>query len=375
MKFVLTCGGTAGHINPAIAVAGRLKVLDPGAEFLFIGAEGKMEMELVPRDGYEIRGIRITNISRGRKLKDIKHNLITAKNVIASGIAVRRLLQEFRPDAVIGTGGYVCYPVLSQAHKLGIATFVHESNAVPGLTTKMLAKKVDKVMLGFEESRQYYPKPERTVVTGTPVRGSFDAYTKEIAKQELGIPADLPLVVSVWGSLGAQRMNEIVCAMIPKLGSNCGFQMIHSAGSMYFDRVTAELDETAPNRASQGVDVREYIYDMPRVMAAADLIMCRAGASTLAELCYMGKPVILVPSPNVTNNHQEKNARVLEKAGGAVVYTEKEVDEDILLANVLELLDKREKLEAMQTAMRSLAVTDATDRICGIILEGIRKDS
>lgn len=369
MRFVFTCGGTAGHINPALAVAGRLRELLPDSEFLFLGAEGKMEMQLVPMAGYDIKPLKITNISRGKSLKALLHNIQTLKNVAEATRETKKILKDFKPDVVIGTGGYVCYPVLMAAAKMHIPTAVHESNAVPGLTTKMLAGHVDKIMVGFEESRQYYKNPERVEVTGTPVRGEFSCYTRDSAKAQLGLPADKPLVVSVWGSLGAGHMNKIVTEMIPKLRGQDDFRLIHSAGSMYYKEVCEKLSETAPDHGEYGVDVKEYIYDMPRVMAAADLIMCRAGASTLAELTYMGKPVIIVPSPNVTNNHQEKNARVLERAGGAKVLLEGEFDADSLLSELKTLLADEEKLSSMSRAMRSLAVPDATEKICGIILD------
>ncbi len=374
MKFVFTCGGTAGHINPALAVAGRLRELLPDSEMLFIGAEGKMEMELVPREGYRIEGLKITNISREHSLSGIAHNLDTLKNVAVSLHEAKKLIREFSPDAVIGTGGYVCYPVLTAAHELHIPTFVHESNAVPGLTTKMLAEHVDRVLVGFEDSRRYYKHPDRVEVTGTPVRGEFGSETKEQAKAELGIPAGEKLVVSVWGSLGAGHMNEIMTEMIPMLDGRQGFHLLHAAGSRYYADMAAKLGETAPDMAGNGVELREYIYDMPRVMTAADLVMCRAGASTISELCYMGKPVIIVPSPNVTNNHQEKNARVLEEAGGAKVLLEGEFDAQSLLADVKELLADDDKLKAMSAAMTSLAAEDATERICGIILDTIHKE-
>ena len=374
MKFVFTCGGTAGHINPALAVAGRLRELLPDSEMLFIGAEGKMEMELVPREGYRIEGLKITNISREHSLSGIAHNLDTLKNVAVSLHEAKKLIREFAPDAVIGTGGYVCYPVLTAAHELHIPTFVHESNAVPGLTTKMLAEHVDRVLVGFEDSRRYYKHPDRVEVTGTPVRGEFGCETKEQAKAELGIPAGEKLVVSVWGSLGAGHMNEIMTEMIPMLDGRQGFRLLHAAGSRYYAGMAAKLGETAPDMAGNGVELREYIYDMPRVMTAADLVMCRAGASTISELCYMGKPVIIVPSPNVTNNHQEKNARVLEEAGGAKVLLEGEFDAQSLLADVKALLADDDKLKAMSAAMTSLAAEDATERICGIILDTIHKE-
>ena len=368
MRFVLTCGGTAGHINPALAIAGRLRELMPDCEILFIGAEGKMEMELVPREGYKIEALKITNISRGHSLEALRHNLDTLRNVAVSTHEAKRILREFKPDVVIGTGGYVCYPVLTAAHELGIPTAVHESNAVPGLTTKLLAERVDRVMVGFADSKGAYRHPEKVEVTGTPVRGEFASYSKALAKKELGLDPNEPLVVSVWGSLGAAHMNKVMGELITLLDARREFRLIHSAGSMYFDGFMEKLEAAMPDFAKFGADVRKYIYDMPRVMAAADLILCRAGASTLSELAYMGKPVIIVPSPNVTNNHQEKNARVLEKAGGAKVFLEGEFDAQSLLDTVRELLGDEGKLSEMSEAMRSLAVPGATDRICDIIL-------
>ncbi len=368
MKFILTCGGTAGHINPALAVAGRLKELLPGSEFLFLGAEGQMETRLVPRAGYEIRTLPITNISRGKSAAAVAHNLKTLHNVRLSMHMTREILREFRPDAVIGTGGYVCYPVLRAAAMLGIPTLVHESNAVPGLTTKMLAGAVDRIMVGFEDSREQYQHPERVVVTGTPVRGEFDRYTRKMAREQLGIPEGMAVVVSVWGSLGSGHMNRKLLELLPLLRGQREFRLIHAVGSRDWAQFQPELKALDLDPADCGADIREYIYDMPRVMAAADLILCRAGASTLSELSYTGKPSILVPSPNVTNHHQERNARVLERAGGAKVLLEGEFDAASLLALIRSLLADPEGLAAMSEAMRSLAVPEATDKICGEIL-------
>lgn len=372
MKFIFTCGGTAGHINPALAVAGRLKELMPDSSFLFLGAEGKMEMELVPREGYEIKPLKITNLSRGKSFEAMLHNINTVKNVAASHHEAKKIIRDFKPDAVIGTGGYVCFPVLKAASELHIPTAVHESNAVPGLTTKLLAREVDKIMVGFEDSRQYYPKPEKVTVTGTPVRGEFSRYTKEQAKAELGIPADEKLVLSVWGSLGAGHMNGIMAEFVPMLNGTQSFRLLHAAGKMYYAGIMEKLSETAPDMSQRKAEVREYIFDMPRVMAAADLVMCRAGASTISELTYMGKPVIMVPSPNVTNHHQERNARVLENAGGAKVLLEGQFDAASLLDMVQQLLSDDRQLETMSAAMRSLALPDATDRICRIILDMVK---
>ena len=239
---------------------------------------------------------------------------------------------------------------------------------MPGLTTKLLAERVDRVMVGFEESRKHYRHSERVQTTGTPVRGEFDRITREDARRELGLGPDEKLVVSVWGSLGAGHMNAVMSELIPMLDGRQGFRMIHAAGSLYFRELSEKLEALAPDHGKNGVEVREYIYDMPRLMAAADLILCRAGASTISEICYLGRPVVMVPAPNVTNNHQEKNARVLEAAGGAEVLLEGEFDARSLLERVKALLNDREKLESMEKAMKALSVRDATDRIVETIL-------
>ena len=369
MNFLFACGGTAGHINPAIAVAGRLKELMPESKFLFVGAKGKMEEDLVPRAGYEIELIEITNIQRSLSPAGIKHNLKTALNVVKSLGASKRIIRDFKPDVVIGTGGYVCFPVLKAAQMMGIPTVLHESNAVPGLTTKMLAGGVDVMMVGFEESASAYKNSEKVTVTGTPVRGDFRTYSKESAKKELGIDPAEKLIVSVWGSLGASRMNEIMADFIADTYKDSDFNLIHAAGRERYDTMMERLNSLCPAGCSrQGYDVRPYIYDMSRVMAAADLVVCRAGASTLAELALMGKPCVLVPSPNVTNNHQEKNARVLENAGGAVVLVEAGLTSQKFTETVTELIEDDARLNDMAEAMKVAALADATERITDVVL-------
>lgn len=369
MKFMFTCGGTAGHINPAIAVAGRLRELMPDCEILFVGAEGYMEADLVPRSGYDIVTLKVTNISRKRSIKAVIHNIKSIFNVIVATAKAKKLIKKFKPDVVIGTGGYVCYPVLKAAAKLGIPTAVHESNAVPGLTTKMLADTVDKIMLGFEESRKHYKHPEKTIVTGTPVRGEFASYSKNSAKAELGLDIHKPLVVSVWGSLGAAKMNAAMCEFIKLAGADCGFSLIHSAGSRGYAKMVTALNETVPDYEANGMDVREYIYDMPRVMAAADLVLCRAGASTVSELTYMHKPTVFVPSPYVTNNHQYKNAKVIEDAGGAIIFEEGKFEAKELFDEVKRILASKDELEKMSLAMEKLSMPKATDIITEQVLE------
>ena len=374
MNFLFACGGTAGHINPALAVAGRLKELLPGSKFLFVGAKGMMEEDLVPRAGYPIKTVEITNLRRSMNAEGIKHNVKTAVNVVKSLAASKKIIREFRPDVVIGTGGYVCFPVLKAAQMLRIPTVLHESNAVPGLTTKMLANHVDAMMVGVRESVDAYKHQDKVTVTGTPVRGSFHTYSQAKAKAELGIAPETKLIVSVWGSLGATRMNEIMADFISETCAETGFCLIHAAGRDRYEDMMDRLHALCPGGFSQeGYDVRPYIYDMSRVMAAADLVVCRAGASTLAELCQLGKPCVLVPSPNVTNNHQEKNARVLEAAGGAVVITEAGLSSQGFKQTLLELIDDDERLGRMAEAMRTAAPGDATERMTDVVLSLVSK--
>ena len=369
MKFLFTCGGTAGHINPALGVAQRLRELMPDCEILFVGADGHMETELVPREGFPIKTVTITNISREKSMEGFKHNIETVKNVVLATKQAKKIIREFQPDVAVGTGGYVCYPVLRAAHGLHIPTVVHESNALPGLTTKMLAGSTDRILVGFEESKQYYKHRERVIVTGTPVRQEFKNADKKAARQKLGLDPDKPLVVSVWGSLGADFMNKTMVGFIQKALGNPFFGLIHSAGHSGYQKMLADMERAGiRDAAAHGMDVREYIYDMPLVMAAADLVVCRSGASTLSELTVLGRPAILVPSPNVVNNHQEKNARVLERAGAAVLIPESEITDDKLLGAVSLLLSRPGTLEAMAEQMKKIGEADATEKIAEIIL-------
>ena len=363
MKVLFTCGGTAGHINPAVALARLFQLRDPDCKVLFVGADGGMEERLVPKEGYEIRTVTITNFRRSFTPAAIGHNVKTVFNMARSKGQANRILKEFQPDLVVGTGGYASYPIVNAAAARGIPTAVHESNAVPGLTTKALSKVVDRVMVGFEESRGHYDDPEKVVVTGTPVRGDFFRYTRSEARAKLGLTDERPLVVSVWGSLGAEVMNRQMADFIA-LECKAGepFHHIHGAG-----RDFAQLNQTLTElgvdlKAHPGIEVREYIYDMPVVMAAADLVLCRAGASTISELTAIARPAVLVPSPNVVADHQTKNARVLAEAGGAVLLPEKESSGQRLYETASDLLTHQEKRDAMGEALRRMAVPDAGEQ-------------
>ncbi|SMC41501.1 UDP-N-acetylglucosamine--N-acetylmuramyl-(pentapeptide) pyrophosphoryl-undecaprenol N-acetylglucosamine transferase [Papillibacter cinnamivorans] len=372
MKILFTCGGTAGHINPALAVAGLIRERHPDAKILFVGADGGMETKLVPREGYPIRTVSITNFQRKLNASGVRHNLKTLLNLRTSGDQAKQILDEFQPDAVIGTGGYASYPVVRQAAARGIPTAIHESNATPGLTTKTLAKYADRVMVGFEESREYYPKPDRVVVTGTPVRGDFFRKTHEEARRSLGLD-ERPLVLSYWGSLGAREMNKKIAEFIRLECITEPFNHIHATGKEGYEWMPGYLEELGVHLSRHlCVELREYIYDMATVMQAADLVICRGGASTISEITALQKPSIIVPSPNVTDNHQEKNARVLEARGAAKVLLESECDGRALFETAQEILADGAKREEMKSQLAKLAIPDSSERIYRTILEILR---
>lgn len=369
-RVIFTCGGTAGHVNPAIALAQLMYRKDPETEFLFVGAERGLEKDLIPKAGYDFRTVHISSFHRSLKPREIRHNLISVCNLLRAPREARAILRQFRPDAVIGTGGYASYPTVKAAARAGIPTVVHESNMVPGLTTEMLEPFADRILVGFESCRQHYRHPEKVAVTGTPVRGDFFELTKEEAKRKLGIDDGRPLIVSFWGSLGASGMNRQMADFLALEAAKEPFHHIHAAGEAGYPLLLAQMKEKGVDlRNHPALDVREYIYDMAAVMRAADLVVCRAGASTISELTALGVPALIVPSPYVTNNHQEKNARALEEAGGAAVLLEKDSSGQALFQSACGILHDEDRRAGMERAMAALGIRDAAERIYAVILE------
>lgn len=370
MNLIFTCGGTAGHINPAIAVANMMKERHPDAEILFIGATGRMEEKLVPQAGYRLKCLPGSGLSRGKNLAAVKKNLYAAKCVLSAVGECKKLYQEFRPDVVIGTGGYASFPALYAAQSMGIPTCVHESNALPGLTTRLAANKASRVLVAFEESVQHYKHPEKVEVVGMPVRREFLYTKKEEARKELGLD-QRPLVVSAFGSLGAKVMNETMADLfVLEQEAGFPFQHIHATGSFGWEWMPGLVKEKGVDPDSCGsIDLREYIYNMPTVMAAADVIISRAGASTCNEIGAAGVPSILIPSPNVTNNHQEKNARVLADRDAAVLLLEKDCTPQKLWEEIGALLTDDGRRADMTRKLHEMVRLDSTQRICDIVEE------
>ena len=373
MNLIFTCGGTAGHINPAIAVANMMKERHPDSKLLFIGATGHMEEKLVPQAGYEVKCLPGSGLSRKLNLAGMKKNLHAVKCVLDAVKECKRTFREFQPDVVIGTGGYASFPALYAAQSMGIPTCVHESNALPGVTTKMAANKASRVLVAFEESVKHYKNPEKVEVVGIPVRREFLYTTKEAARKELGLEGHV--VVSAFGSQGAKVMNETVADMIPmEQKDGFPFHHIHATGSFGKEWMPQRVkDNGVDYEHCPAVDIREYIYNMPTVMAAADVIIGRAGSATCNEIAASGTPCILIPSPNVTNNHQEKNARVLEEGGGAVVVLEKDCTAEKMYELIQSLLADEARREEMSRKLHSMVRLDSTERICDIVEELAKK--
>ena len=369
-KVIFTCGGTAGHVNPAIALAQLMHEKDPGTEFLFVGAERGLEKDLIPKAGYDFRTVHISSFHRSLKPREIRHNLISVGNLMRAPGEARAILRQFPPDVVIGTGGYASFPMVKAAAQAGIPTVVHESNMVPGLTTEMLEPFADRILVGFEACREHYHHPEKVVVTGTPVRQDFFRLTKAEAKKTLGVDDGRPLLVSFWGSLGASGMNRQMADFLALEAAKEPLHHIHGAGKDGYPVLLDLLREKGVDlKDHPALQVREYIYDMAVVMRAADLVLCRAGASTISELTALGVPALIVPSPYVTNNHQEKNARVLERAGGAEVLLEQDSSGQALFQAACGIFHDAGRRAEMENAMSALGIRDATERIYQTVLE------
>ncbi len=362
MKILMTGGGTAGHINPALAIADRLRRAYPDAEILFVGAKGRMETTLVPAAGYDIRTVDVRGFQRRLTLKNIGRNVAAAVHAVTAGVDCSRILKEFQPDIAIGTGGYVSGPILRKAAKAGVPVVVHESNAYPGVTVKMLAKYAAVTLISEESARQYLPADARVEVTGNPIRTDFLTYDREQARRELGLD-DRPLVLSFGGSLGARRINEVMTEVLIRGHRQGGMQHIHATGKTGWDTMTAALQEAGVPLKGDGITVRPYIDDMPRCMAAADVVICRCGAMTLSELPAAGKPAILIPSPYVAENHQYHNAMALVNKGAALCIEEKDLTEATLWAALENVLSTPGKREQMAANARAAAILDADDRV------------
>ena len=365
MKILVCGGGTGGHINPAIAVASLIRARRPETGIVFAGAARGMEEKLVPAAGFELRTVDVSGFKRSFAPSAIAFNIGAGFRMLRSRREALEIVKEAAPDVVFGTGGYACFPYVRAASKLGIPVVLHESNALPGKAVQAAGKFADKILLGFPEAREKLP-PElqkKVIVTGNPIRSGMNVADKEASKRALGYEGKL--VLSFWGSLGAREMNKMMAEYIRlEAEENPGFDHVHATGS-YGWRWMPDLvkEKGVELEKHPRIDMREYIHNMPELLAAADLVICRAGAMTMIEIAATGTPAIIVPSPNVAENHQESNARAMESRGAATVVLEKECSGKLLYEKTKELLADGEKLREMSRAALRGAILDADEKI------------
>ena len=370
MNVIFTCGGTAGHINPAIAVANIFRERYPDGKILFIGGDDPMEKNLIPKAGYELVTWPACGMERGKNFAALKRNIQVVGRVLTAVRSCKKIIRDFGADVVVGTGGYASFPALMAASLLKIPTCVHESNAMPGLTTRMIADRVDRVLTCFPESAKYYRHPEKVEVVGMPVKREFIYTQKRDARKELGLD-ERPLIVSAFGSQGARAMNQMTAELF-RLEQEAGYpyQHIHAVGSFGWEWMPELVHSKGVDLAqNKGITMQEYIYNMPTVMAAADIVISRAGASSCNEIAASGTPCILIPSPNVTDNHQQKNAAALANQGAAIMVLEKDCTAKEILKHIKALLGNPQEYERMRVAQQSMVVPDSAERLCGIIAE------
>ena len=369
MRVIFAAGGTGGHINPALAAAQELRRRMPDAAILFVGTAEKMESKLVPKAGFDFKTIKISGFQRSFAPADIIHNLGTLRRLLFVTGQCKRIIDEFKPDVVVGFGGYVSGPVVRTAHKCGIKTAVHEQNAFPGKTNTALSKYADAVMLTSENAEKYLKSAAKPILTGLPVRKELLCADRTEARKKLGITDGAAVVLSTGGSLGAESINNVMCDVIPHFKGDNRLFFVHGYG---------QLGRFVPDKLREkGLDpenisnarVSEYIFDMADCMAAADLTISRAGASSLAEIEALGKTSLLVPSPYVSENHQYHNAMTLKNAGAAEVLEEKDLTGDSLIKAVFDIIENKPLLEKMGANAKKHAIADANKRIYDVLMQ------
>lgn len=360
MRVIISAGGTGGHIYPALAIINKIKEEEPDSEFLYIGTTDRMEKDLIPSMGYRYEGLEVTGLKRKLSLDNIK----TITNFFGAIKKAKVIIKDFNPDVVIGCGGYVTAPVIYAAKKLGKRTFIHEQNSVVGLANKFLSKYTDKVGVSFESTINDFPKG-KAVLTGNPCSEKALSI-KKTTKKELEIDEDKKLVLIVMGSLGSRSVNDKIFSFIDNF-RNKNYSVIIVTGNSYYEKVKDK-------RVPKNVKVLPFIYEMPKVMKITDLMVTRAGASTMSEITALGVPAIFVPSPYVANNHQYKNAMDLVKHNAGIMLEEKDLDGKVLIELIDKTLNDKDKLEEMKKNLSKLGIKDSSTRIYNTLKELIMND-
>ena len=366
MNVLISCGGTGGHIYPGIAIADKIKEKKPDANILFVGTKTGMENQLIPASGYEIKNIDAKGFDRKHLLSNIK----TVHDTLSGSKEMKAILKDFKPDIAIGTGGYVTGPVLLQAKKHHIPCYIHEQNAMPGVANKLISRFADKVFISFEGTQKFFAHPDRTVLSGNPVRAEFSTLDRQECRRELGLEDKDKMILIFGGSLGAQVINEETIQLIQRLEKlELGYKVIFVTGNRYYDEIRQIVDGNRDGKLPDFVTLMAYAYNMPQLMCASDVVISRSGAIAVSEIAACGRPSILIPSPNVTSNHQYYNAKALADQGAAVLLEEKNLLEESvdLSEEVLKILGNEDRIKEMSLAAAAMGKTDAAEIICSSI--------
>ncbi len=362
MRVIIAAAGTGGHINPGIAIANKIKEKEPDSKIIFIGTKRGIENDLVPRAGYELKTVDAYGLSKKISVSTIKNNFKTLMGFKQA----KKIVKEFKPDIVIGTGGYICGGAITAAHKLSIPAVIHESNAYPGKATKMLENKLTKVLVGFEETKKYIKTPSKVVVTGTPTKvkeENLNVMEKNRVIEKIGLRANKPIVLVFGGSQGAKKINEALISLIKKKEDR-EYQIIWATGPKQFDIIKEDLEKENININNiKGIKVIPYIYDMSEIMNTVDILVARSGAMTITEVAIVGKPAIFIPLPSNSANRQIDNANILAKLGAAKIILNDELNGSVLEENILDMIKDKNELIKMGKRAKTIAKYNVEERI------------
>lgn len=359
-KYLISGGGTGGHIFPAVSIANELRRQDPNCEILFVGAEGRMEMERVPAAGYNIVGLKVEGLDR----KNIFRNVKVVWNLLRSMAKVRGIIKEFKPDVAVGVGGYASGAALKVAQQMGIPVVLQEQNSFAGVTNKMLAKGAEKICVAYTGMERFFPA-EKIILTGNPVRQNLLVkIDKQEAYEYFGLNPDKPTLMVMGGSLGARTINQAMIAGLERLKAS-GIQVIWQTGKLYYEMIKSDLSDRSD---LSDIKILDFLSRMDYAYAVADLVVSRAGASSISELSLLGKPSILVPSPNVAEDHQTHNARALSDTGAAILVRDIEAV-DTMVDTALATIASKEKLQSLSDNVLKLAYPNSAEKIVNEILK------
>ncbi|SHE35853.1 UDP-N-acetylglucosamine-N-acetylmuramylpentapeptide N-acetylglucosamine transferase [Tissierella praeacuta DSM 18095] len=362
MKYLITGGGTGGHIYPALAIANEIKNKDKHAKILYVGTEKGLESELVPKEGFQFRTIRVKGMPR----KINKESFIALKELFHGINDAKKIINEFKPDVVIGTGGYVCGPVVYIAKKKKIPAMIHEQNAFPGITNKILSRYVDKVAVTFDEAKKYFKYPDRVINTGNPIRKEILNINKEEAYKALNIDKSVPFILSFGGSGGQKTLNDGIYSLIKEAVDKKDIQIIHVTGKRFYDEFIDRLKRDNI-KLNNNIKIFPYFYQIPEAINIASLVVTSSGAITLAEISAVGVPSVLIPKSYTAENHQEFNARAFENKGASILVLEKDIRGNILNDIIYDLIKDKNRLEEMAKNSKKLGKIDASEKIFEII--------